>query len=97
MGAPIRLSYDKDGSVRFGRTNRPVTKVAKPISDTVSLIRSNFVANLQQYAENVASTRKQDYASLVGSSAKAGQPFIAKDEEALAEAVKLQIEEVMRQ
>jgi hypothetical protein len=97
LGCPIRLSYDKDGSVRFGRTGRPVTKVAKPISDTVSLIRENFVANLNQYAENVASTRKNDYANLVASAIKSGQPIKDKDEAELSKAVQLQIEEVMRE
>lgn len=97
LGCPIRLAYDKDGSVRFGKSGRPVTKVAKPISDTVSLVRQNFVANLMQYSEEVASAKKQEYANLVGSCAKAGHPILAKDEDELNKAIALQVEEVMRQ
>ncbi|GAI96126.1 unnamed protein product, partial [marine sediment metagenome] len=39
LGAPIRLAFDKDGSVKFSKTGRPVSRVAKPISDNVTLIR----------------------------------------------------------
>ncbi|GAJ12300.1 unnamed protein product, partial [marine sediment metagenome] len=59
LGSPIRLAYDKDGSVKFSKTGRPVSRVAKPISDSVTLIRQNFVANLQQYAEQVATDRQK--------------------------------------
>lgn len=97
LGCPIRLAYDKDGSVRFGRTGRPVTKVAKPISDTASLVRQNFVANLVQYSEQVASAKKQEYATLVGLCAKAGHPIMSHDEAELSKAIQLQIEEAMRE
>jgi len=59
LGSPIRLAFDKDGSVKFSKTGRPVSRVAKPISDSVTLIRQNFVANLQQYAEQVATDRQR--------------------------------------
>ncbi|MBA7564294.1 hypothetical protein ES708_05956 [subsurface metagenome] len=97
LGAPIRLAYNKDGSVRFGRTGRPITKVAKPISDTASLVRQNFVANLLTYSEQVATAKKQEYAKLVGLCAKAGHPIITHDEAELSKAVQLQIEEAMRE
>jgi len=97
LGCPIRLAYNKDGSVRFGRTGRPITKVAKPISDTASLVRQNFVANLAQYSEQVASAKKQEYATLVGLCAKAGHPIMSHDEAELSKAVQLQIEEAMRE
>ena len=61
LGAPIRLAFDKDGSVKFSKSGRPVTRVAKPIADSVTLITQNFVANLQQYAEQVATSRQEDY------------------------------------
>ncbi len=97
LGCPIRLAYNKDGSVRFGRTGRPITKVAKPISDTATLVRQNFVANLVTYSEQVASARKQEYAKLVGVCAKAGHPIMSHDEAELSKAVQLQIEEAMRE
>jgi len=97
LGCPIRLAYDKDGSVKFSPTGRPVTRVAKPLADSVTLIRQNFVANLQQYAELVATERQEDYASQVELSAKAGQPVIAHDRHELDRAIQLQLEEAMRE
>ena len=96
LGAPIRLAYDKDGSVKFGRTGRPVTRVAKPISDSVTLIRQNFVANLMQYAEQVANNRQEDYAVQIQMANNAGQPIQAHDRAELDKAVQAQLEEAMR-
>jgi len=97
LGSPIRLAYDKDGSVKFGRTGRPVSRVAKPISDSVTLIRQNFVANLQQYAEQVATDKPKDYARQVEMATTAGEPIIAHDKAELDKAIQLQIQEAMRQ
>ena len=97
LGAPIRLAYDKDGSVRFGRTGRPMTRVAKPISDSVTLIRQNFVANLQDYAEQVATDRQADYAKQVELAMKAGEPIVTHDRAELNKAIQLQVEEAMSQ
>lgn len=97
LGCPIRLAYDKDGSVKFGKTGRPVTRVAKPLADSVTLIRQNFVANLQQYAEQVATDRQGDYAKLVEMAHNAGQPIIAHDRQELDKAIQLQLQEAMRQ
>ena len=97
LGCPIRLAYDTDGSVKFGKTGRPVSRVAKPISDSVTLVRQNFVANLQQYAEQVATDKQEEYASQVELAQKAGQPIIAHDRSELDKAIKLQLEEAMRQ
>ncbi len=97
LGSPIRLAYDQDGSVKFSKTGRPVSRVVKPISDSVTLIRQNFVANLQQYAEQVATDRQKDYAKQVEMATKAGQPIIAHDRAELDKAIQLQLEEAMRQ
>jgi len=97
LGCPIRLAYDKDGSVKFSKTGRPVSRVAKPISDNVTLIRQNFVANLQQYAEQVATDRQKDYAKQVEMATTAGKPIIAHDRVELDKAIQLQLEEAMRQ
>jgi len=92
LGAPLRLAYDKDGSIRFGRNGRPVTRVAKPISSTVTLIRENFVANLQQYAEQVADTHNESYANQLRLQREAGEPIIQQDKAELDKAIQLQIE-----
>ncbi len=96
LGCPIRLAYDRDGSVKFSKTGRPVSRVARPISDSVTLIRQNFVANLQQYAEQVATDKQKDYAKQVEMATIAGKPIIAHDKVELDKAVKLQLEEAMR-
>jgi len=97
LGCPIRLAFDKDGSVKFSKTGRPVSRVARPISDSVTLIRQNFVANLQQYAEQVATDRQKDYAKQVEMATIAGKPIIAHDKAELDKAIQLQLEEAMRQ
>ncbi len=97
LGAPIRLGYDKDGSVKFSTSGRPVTKVAKPLSDSVSLIRQNFVASLQQYAGQVAEEKQAEYAETVALAVKAGKPIQAHDKTELDAAIKLQIAEALRQ
>ncbi len=96
LGCPIRLAYDKDGSVKFSKTGRPVSKVAKPLSDSVTLVRQNFVANLQDYAQQVADGKQEEYAHQVELAQKAGKPIIAHDRQELDKAIQLQIEEALR-
>ena len=97
LGSPIRLAYDKDGSVKFSKSGRVVTKVVKPIADSVTLIRQNFVANLQQYAEQVAESKQEDYAKQIEQATIAGKPIIAHDRAELDKAIQLQVAEAMRQ
>ncbi|MBA7594932.1 hypothetical protein ES703_01888 [subsurface metagenome] len=96
LGCPIRLAFDRDGSVKFSKSGRPVSRVAKPISNSVTLIRQNFVAHLQQYAEQVATDRQKDYATQIEMATIAGKPIIAHDKVELDKAIKLQLEEAMR-
>jgi len=95
LGCPIRLAYDKDGSVKFSKSGRPVSKVAKPIADSVTLVRQNFVANLQHYAQQVADGNQEDFAKQVALSVEAGKPINAHDREAFDKAVQLQIENAL--
>ena len=97
LGCPIRLAYDKDGGVKFSKTGRPVSKVAKPIGDSVTLVRQNFVANLMQYAQQVADGNKEDFAKQVELAQQAGKPIKAHDRAELDKAIQLQIEEALRQ
>ena len=97
LGCPIRLAYSPDGSVKFSKTGRPITRVAKPISDSVTLIRGNFVANLMAYAEDVANKRKEAYADMVKASIEAGKPIVNHDKAELDKAVKAQVEQAMRE
>lgn len=96
LGCPLRLAYDKDGAVRFSRTGRPVIRVAKPIAQSITLVRENFVANLQQYAHSVATDRPKEYASLVKLVLAQGEPIAQHDNNELAKAVKFQMEQAVK-
>jgi len=83
LGAPLRLAYEKDGSVRFSESGRPVIRVAKEISDQVKVVRENFTANLLSFAGKVARTEKDAYKASVTAAQTAGAPIVARDNEAL--------------
>jgi hypothetical protein len=97
LGAPIRLGYAPDGSVKFSKSGRPVTKVVKEVADSVRLIRENFVAGLLTYAGSVANDNPDGYRAMVATAQEAGQTIIASDkaklEKAMAEAVAHDIEQ----
>jgi len=96
LGAPLRLAYDKDGSVKFNKAGRPVTRLAKPISESVALVRENFTANLRQYSANVAKERKDDFRRHIELARAQGLPIIEHDKAEMEKAVKLQIEQAVR-
>lgn len=96
LGCPIRLSMDKDGAVKFSLSGRPVTRVAKEISQTVTLVRENMVANLQAFTHEVAESRAAAFKASIATALKAGQPFAIKDKSDLAKAVKAQVEQALR-
>ena len=95
LGCPLRLAFDKDGSVKFSRNGRPVTRIAKPIAQSVSLVRENFVANLKQYAQGVADSRTEEYAQQIELQREAGEPIIRHDKAELDKAIRLQVEKAM--
>jgi len=87
LGAPLRLGYEKDGSVRFSpNTGRPVVKVAKELQDNVKLVRENFVAGLLAYAHEVITENPDAYREQVEANQSAGQPIIDKDRQSLESA-----------
>lgn len=99
LGAPLRLGYNADGSVKFSKTGRPITKVARDIADSVRLVKDNFTAGLLTYAKGVITDNPDGYSAQVGSAKVAGEPIQTKDranldkaltearEQAMAEAV----------
>ena len=97
LGAPIRLGYDKDGAVKFTKSGRPVTKVVKELTQTVTLIRENMVANLQNYTQQVAEGRANAYKVSVTTAIKAGTPILSKEKIDFDKAVKAQIEQALRE
>lgn len=92
LGAPLRLAYAKDGSVKFRANGRPNIVIAKPIRDGVAMLRENFIANLQDYTHKVATTMKDDFQAQVKLCGEAAQPVIAYDKEQLDKANKARLE-----
>ncbi len=91
LGAPLRLGYAKDGSVKFQSNGRPTIVVAKPIRDGVAMLRDNFVANLMDYTHKVATEQKDEYRAQVRLCVEAGAPLIAHDKDELDKAVKARL------
>lgn len=97
LGAPLRLAYAKDGSVKFSNNGRPVTRIVKELSDSIRLVRENFTANLRNYAHTVATDRKQEYQQQVELARQAGEPIIAHDKDEMDKAIKLQLEQAIKE
>lgn len=96
LGAPLRLGYEKDGSVRFNaRTGKPVIRVAKDLSDEIRLVRENFVAGLQNFVAGVQSKQAEGYTAQAKLNIEAGQPIRDKDHEALQLAMAEQMEQAI--
>ena len=97
LGAPLRLGYDQDGSVKFSKAGKPVIKVAKPIADSVQMMRANFAAHLIGHAASVAQDNPKGFEALQRRAIKAGQPIITADkanlDKAIAEAMEREIAE----
>jgi len=86
LGAPLRLAYNQDGSVKFSKAGKPVVKVAKDISDNVKLVRENFIAGLQSYTNEVFNQNTEAYKAQIAQAVEAGKPIQQHDQEKLAEA-----------
>jgi hypothetical protein len=89
LGAPMRLGYDKSGSVRFSQSGRPVIRVAKELSDNVRLVRDNFTANLINFAGEVMRDNPDEYKTQLEQSNRAGLPIAQHDSKALSEALEM--------
>ena len=87
LGAPLRLAYDTDGSVKFSKTGRPITKVVKEIGDSVRMVRDNFTASLLAHANGVITDNAEGYKAQVEMAKKAGEPILTKDRENLQQAM----------
>jgi hypothetical protein len=95
LGAPLRLAYNQDGSVKFSKNGKPVIKVAKDISDNVKMVRENFVAGLQTYANTVFNENGEAYKAQITKALEAGKPIQAHDKEKLDEAMEKQVEQAL--
>lgn len=97
IGAPLRLAYNQDGSVKFSKTGRPVFRVVKDIADSVRLIRDNFTANLLDYANQVANEMPDQFQKQVDKASKAGEPIKQKDSRQLDKALAQATQEAISQ
>lgn len=80
LGAPIRLGYNADGSVKFNeRTGKPIQRVAQELGEAVKLVRENFTATLQQFSGQVANQHKDEYKEQVKMNREAGTPIVNRD------------------
>ena len=95
LGAPLRLAYGQDGSVKFSKSGRPVIRVAKPLAEGVKLVRDNFAANIVAYAQQVAENDPKGFEALQRNALKAGKPINSADREALKKAIAIAQEKAM--
>jgi len=95
LGAPIRLAYDADGSVRFSKAGRPVTKIEKELAGSIRVVRDNFTAGLQGFTEQVMVSNEAGYKAQVKLARKAGSPIMAKDKANLDKAFALAMEKAI--
>ena len=86
---------DQDGSVKFSKAGKPVVKVAKDISDNVKLVRENFVAGLQTYANTVFNENGEAYKAQITKAVEAGKPIQRHDKEKLDEAMEKLVEQAI--
>lgn len=91
LGAPLRLGYNADGSVKFSKTGRPVTKVVKDIADSVRLVKDNFTAGLLAYAEGVITDNPDGFRTQLETARIAGEPIQTRDRANLDKAIAEQL------
>ena len=87
MGAPVRLAYNADGTVKFSKAGRPVVKVVREIADNVKLIRENFVASLLAEAHEVFTENPDAWKAEVEANQEAGLPIVERDRRAMTVAL----------
>ena len=86
LGAPLRLGYNRDGTVKFSNSGRPVIRVVKDLSDSVRMIRDNFTAGLMAYASEVATENPNGFKAEIAKAHEAGVPIITRDNAMLKDA-----------
>jgi hypothetical protein len=87
LGAPVRLTKDSDGSVKFSKAGRPVLKLVKELGDQVKLVRENFQAGLLTYAENVQRAMPDAYKAQAENARKKGEAIYDMEAKVLNEAL----------
>lgn len=96
IGAPVRLALAGDGSIKFGKSGMPMTRVAKELGEAVRMARENFAAGLQNHAAEVLANYPDQYREQLRLAHEAGAPIIAKDKARLEEEIAKQMEAVAK-
>ena len=92
LGAPLTLAYNSDRTVKFSKMGRPVFRVEKELSDKVKMVRENFAASLASYAKQVYQANPDGYKAEVSKAQEAGKPIMARDRQAIDEALTTAVE-----
>ncbi len=87
LGAPLRLAYDKTGSVRFGKSGKPVIRVAKELSESIRVVREQITAELLGHVAEVEAKLPDEFRAEVESARTHGMVITNHDNAELAKAV----------
>ena len=74
---------------------RPIIRVAKEISQSVQLVRENFVAGLQSYTQTVHTENEESYNVTVKACIEAGKPIANNDRDNLEKAMATMVDEAI--
>lgn len=78
LGAPLRLAKDKDGTIKFSKAGRPMTRVHPVLAEHVKVARENYEADLLAFAGNVAREMPGKYKAQVELAQRAAEPITAQ-------------------
>ena len=78
LGAPLRLAREKDGSIKFSKEGRPMTRVHTVLAEHVKVARDNYEADLLAFAGNVAREMPGKYKAQVELAQRAAEPVTAQ-------------------
>jgi hypothetical protein len=78
LGAPLRLAKNEDGSIKFTKAGRPMTKVHPILAEQVKVARENYEADLLAFAGNVAREMPGKYKAQVELAQRAAEPVTAQ-------------------
>ena len=93
LGAPIRLAIALDGSIRFGKSGRPLTRIAKELAEQVRIMREQYIAGLGQFTEQVRQFNPDGYKAEIALCVQAGKPIIEHDRQILSAYITAQAEQ----
>ena len=79
LGAPLRLSTEKDGTPRFNTKGLPILKVAKQLADGVNMVRANIITKLTTDTATVQRADPAAYKAQLQRSHDAGEPVLQAD------------------